>query len=53
MRSGGIFRHKHHIACTRNNVEPCLQVPDDVKHKFREVLEANIEQSSRKKKKIK
>jgi uncharacterized protein DUF659 len=52
VRSGGIFRHKHHLACTRNNVEPCLQVPDDVKHKFRVLLEANVEQSSRKKKKL-
>ena len=50
VHSGGIFRHKHHLANTRNNVEHCLQVPDDVKHKFRVLLEANIEQSSRKKK---
>ncbi|CAO2825204.1 unnamed protein product [Amaranthus hypochondriacus] len=39
VRSGGIFRHKHHLACTGINVEGCLQVPDDVKYKFRALLE--------------
>uniref|UniRef100_A0A6N2MWB4 BED-type domain-containing protein n=1 Tax=Salix viminalis TaxID=40686 RepID=A0A6N2MWB4_SALVM len=29
--SGGIYRFKHHLACTRKDVEPCHQVPADVK----------------------
>ncbi|CAO2820535.1 unnamed protein product [Amaranthus hypochondriacus] len=52
VRSGGIFRHKHHLACTDINVEGCLQVPDDVKYKFRALLEATSEASSAKRKKI-
>uniref|UniRef100_A0A803LM38 BED-type domain-containing protein n=1 Tax=Chenopodium quinoa TaxID=63459 RepID=A0A803LM38_CHEQI len=52
VRSGGIFRHKHHLAGTGCNVEACLQVPDDVKQKFKAILQSNEEQSSRKKKKL-
>lgn len=48
--SGGIFRLKHHLVGTRYNVEPCLQVPDDVKLVFKQLLETNAEKSSRKKK---
>jgi len=29
--SGGIFRFKQHLACTHQDVEPCQQVPENVK----------------------
>ncbi|CAN0906390.1 hypothetical protein LINGRAHAP2_LOCUS24214 [Linum grandiflorum] len=41
--SGGIFRFKHHIAKTKENVEPCLSVPDDVKLKMLQLLDFNLE----------
>ncbi|KAL2944319.1 Catalase-peroxidase [Bienertia sinuspersici] len=37
---------------TRSNVEPCLQVPDEVKLNFRQLLEANGQKSNVKRKKI-
>ena len=52
VRFGGIFRHKHHLAGTGCNVEACLQVSNDVKQKFKAILQSNEEQSSRKKKKL-
>ncbi|KAL2896557.1 Uncharacterized protein RDABS01_038341 [Bienertia sinuspersici] len=52
VRGGGIYRHKHHLAGTRSNVEPCLQVPDEVKLNFRQLLEANAQKSNEKRKKI-
>ena len=36
VRFGGIFRHKRHLACTGIK----LKVVDDVKYKFRALLEA-------------
>ena len=44
VRSGGIFRHKHHLACIGIDVEGCLQIPNDVKSKFRALLEATSEE---------
>uniref|UniRef100_A0A803KPS6 BED-type domain-containing protein n=1 Tax=Chenopodium quinoa TaxID=63459 RepID=A0A803KPS6_CHEQI len=41
VRAGGVYRLKHHLAGTGCNVERRLQVPDDVKHKFRVLLQAN------------
>ncbi|CAN0912635.1 hypothetical protein LINGRAPRIM_LOCUS566 [Linum grandiflorum] len=41
--SGGIFRFKHHIAKTKENVEPCLSVPADVKLKMLQLLDFNLE----------
>ncbi|KAL2921931.1 Shikimate kinase [Bienertia sinuspersici] len=52
VRGGGIYRHKHHLTGTRSNVEPCLQVPDEVKLNFRQLLEANAQKSNEKRKKI-
>ena len=52
VRSGGIFRHKHHLACIGIDVEGCLQIPNDVKSKFRALLEATSEASSAKRKKL-
>ncbi|KAJ9541484.1 hypothetical protein OSB04_027990 [Centaurea solstitialis] len=39
--SGEIFRFKHHIARTHQNVGPCSKVPKDVKAKFLNLLEEN------------
>ncbi|CAN1276907.1 hypothetical protein LINPERPRIM_LOCUS16160 [Linum perenne] len=41
--SGGIFRLKHHLAGTRDNVEACVSVPDDVRKKVLELLDFNLE----------
>ncbi|CAN1725846.1 hypothetical protein LINPERHAP1_LOCUS258 [Linum perenne] len=41
--SGGIFRFKHHLARTKENVEPCLSVPDDVRKQMLDVLDLNLE----------
>ncbi|XP_042396596.1 uncharacterized protein LOC121986716 [Zingiber officinale] len=32
--NGGIFHFKHHLACTRRDVEVCISVPDNVKKKM-------------------
>ena len=29
--NGGIYHFKHHLACTRKDVDPCQQVLEDVK----------------------
>ncbi|KAL2906408.1 polyprotein [Bienertia sinuspersici] len=52
VRGSGIYRHKHHLAGTRSNVEPYLQVPDEVKFNFRQLLEANAQKSNEKRKKF-
>nr|KAJ0190830.1 hypothetical protein LSAT_V11C800390750 [Lactuca sativa] len=39
--SGGIFRFKHHLARTRNNVAPCDKVPENVRLEFCRLLEEN------------
>ncbi|CAN1841198.1 hypothetical protein LINPERHAP1_LOCUS36385 [Linum perenne] len=41
--SGGIFRFKHHLARTKENVEPYLSVPDDVRKQMLDVLDLNLE----------
>ncbi|CAN1164049.1 hypothetical protein LINPERPRIM_LOCUS32963, partial [Linum perenne] len=41
--SGGIFRFKHHLARTKENVEPCLSVPDDVRKQMLDILDLNLE----------
>ncbi|CAN1170216.1 hypothetical protein LINPERHAP2_LOCUS28863 [Linum perenne] len=41
--TGGIFRFKHHLARTKENVEPCLSVPDDVRKQMLDVLDLNLE----------
>ncbi|CAN1124778.1 hypothetical protein LINPERPRIM_LOCUS31286 [Linum perenne] len=41
--SGGIFHLKHHLAGTRDNVEACVSVPDDVRKKVLELLDFNLE----------
>ena len=48
--SGGIYRFKHHLACTRKDVEPCQQVPEDVKKIILNVLVKNQEASEKKRK---
>ncbi|XP_074305125.1 uncharacterized protein LOC141640129 [Silene latifolia] len=51
-RGGGVYRLKHHLAGTRNNVEPCLQVPDEIKEEFRALLEKQVEEANNKKRKM-
>ncbi|CAN1153510.1 hypothetical protein LINPERPRIM_LOCUS14744 [Linum perenne] len=41
--SGGIFRFKHHLTRTKENVEPCLSVPDDVRKQMLDILDLNLE----------
>ncbi|CAN0904196.1 hypothetical protein LINGRAHAP2_LOCUS22955 [Linum grandiflorum] len=41
--SGGIFRFKHHLAKTQENVEACVQAPDDVRLKILQLLDFNLE----------
>ncbi|CAN1340717.1 hypothetical protein LINPERPRIM_LOCUS38942 [Linum perenne] len=48
--SGGIFRFKHHLARTKENVEPCLSVPDDVRKQMLDILDLNLEAKEAKKK---
>ena len=36
--SGGIYRFKHHLACTKENVECCMSVPDDVKKQMLSIV---------------
>jgi hypothetical protein len=48
--SGGIYRFKHHLACTRKDVEPCQQVPEDIKKMMLNVLVKNQEATEKKSK---
>jgi hypothetical protein len=48
--SGGIFRFKQHLACTRKDVEPCQQVPENVKQMILGVLVKNLEATEKKRK---
>jgi hypothetical protein len=48
--SGGIYRFKHHLACTQKDVEPCQQVLEDVKKIILNVLVKNQEASKKKRK---
>ncbi|GJT08823.1 SCAN domain-containing protein [Tanacetum coccineum] len=47
--TGGVFRFKHHLARTHQNVSACTKVPEDVKVKIQNILEQN-ELNSRKRK---
>ncbi|KAG6519356.1 hypothetical protein ZIOFF_022849 [Zingiber officinale] len=49
--NGGIFRFKHHLACTRRDAEACISVPDDVKKKMLSLV-CRIAQASETKKRI-
>jgi len=48
--NGGIFRFKQHLACTRKDVEPCQQVPENVKQMILGVLVKNLEATEKKRK---
>jgi hypothetical protein len=48
--SGGIFRFKQHLACTRKDVESCQQVPENVKQMILGVLVKNLEATEKKRK---
>ncbi|KAF7835801.1 uncharacterized protein G2W53_010660 [Senna tora] len=45
---GGIFRFKHHLAGTRENVEACLNVSDEVRAKILEII-INAKENAEKK----
>nr|GEY40874.1 zf-BED domain-containing protein [Tanacetum cinerariifolium] len=47
--TGGMFRFKHHLARTHQNVWACTRVPEDVKVKMQNILEQN-ELNSKKRK---
>jgi hypothetical protein len=49
--SGDIFRFKQHLACICKDVEPCQQVPENVKQMILGVLVKNLEATEKKKKK--
>ncbi|KAK8931186.1 hypothetical protein KSP39_PZI016912 [Platanthera zijinensis] len=42
IRSGGIYRLKHHLAGTKFNVEACTKVPEKVRNQFLSILQAHI-----------
>jgi len=48
--SGGIFRFKQHLACTRKDVEPCQKVIENVKQMILGVLVKNLEATEKKRK---
>jgi len=48
--SGGTFRFKQHLACTRKDVEPCQQVPENIKQMIFGVLVKNLEANEKKRK---
>ncbi|XP_042466180.1 uncharacterized protein LOC122048713 [Zingiber officinale] len=47
IRAGGIYRLKHHLACTRKDVEPCPQVSDEVRKEMLELIRCKSEDSSK------
>ncbi|PWA76125.1 hypothetical protein CTI12_AA224090 [Artemisia annua] len=47
--TGGMFRFKHHLARTHQNVTACTNVPEEVKVKIQNILEQN-ELASKKRK---
>ncbi|GAV79120.1 LOW QUALITY PROTEIN: zf-BED domain-containing protein/DUF659 domain-containing protein/Dimer_Tnp_hAT domain-containing protein, partial [Cephalotus follicularis] len=49
IRSGGVYRLKHHLAGTSCNVEACPNVPEEVKQKFIDLLRTHTEESQKKK----
>lgn len=52
VRSGGITRHKHHLAGTGINAEPCPKVPIDVQELFVKLLGERAEQVEAKQRRI-
>lgn len=48
VRAGGIYRLKHHLACTHNNVEVCPQVPEEVRTEMLELVSSNTQESKKK-----
>ena len=48
--SGGIFRFKQHLACTRKDVESCQQVLENIKQMILGVLVKNLEANEKKRK---
>jgi hypothetical protein len=52
IRSGGIYRFKHHLAGTSQNAEPCTKVPDDVRQKFVKHLKDQAESQIKKTKRV-
>ncbi|XP_071933614.1 uncharacterized protein [Coffea arabica] len=51
-RAGGVYRLKHHLACTHTNVEPCPSVPEDVRTQMFDLLSASSEESRKKKQRV-
>ncbi|WOL07486.1 hypothetical protein Cni_G16228 [Canna indica] len=49
--SGGIFRFEHHLACTREDSEPCATVPQEVKELMLKIV-AEAKEASLKKRKF-
>ena len=50
--SGGIFRFKNHLACTRQDVEGCTSVPSEVKEQMMSILAKAAELTEKKRKQI-
>ena len=50
--SGGIFRFKNHLACTRRDVEGCTGVPSEVKEQVLSILVKAAELAEKKRKQI-
>ena len=48
--NGGIFRFKQHLACARKDVEPCQQVPENVRQMILGVLVKNLKATEKKRK---
>ncbi|RWR88638.1 hypothetical protein CKAN_01766500 [Cinnamomum micranthum f. kanehirae] len=46
---GGVFRMKHHLARTKQNIKPCSQVDDDVANLLKKLLEDNKDEKEKKK----
>ncbi|XVF19515.1 hypothetical protein REPUB_Repub11eG0117200 [Reevesia pubescens] len=48
--SWGIYHFKHHLAGTRENVEACISVPDEVRNRFLELIDLHLDAKEKKKK---
>jgi hypothetical protein len=44
-----MYRFKHHVACTRKDVDPCQQVLEDVKKMILDVLVKNKKATKKRK----
>ena len=49
---GGIYWLKHHLVGTRENIEPCSKLPEDVRKKFLDILKGLTEESFKKKRSL-